>query len=101
MTAHELLISFLRASKPEACKTTEVVVVCQLILLNGSACDPKALAPLCGLTDDKAIIRTLKGLVLAQWVTRFKAPTGEIVYIVNADKLPRAEKGATHDEPTA
>ena len=102
MTTQELLVSFLKTPKPDWAKTTEVVVTCQIIILDGRPCDPKALAPLCGLTDEKAIMRAFKGLQAAQWVTKVKdAATGKTAYHVNADKLPRAEKGEPNAATTA
>ncbi len=64
----ELLKEFLQAPKPSWVIPSDVAVMAQLILLGEiKYADRQAVCARCGLSDDKALLRSLKRMEAAGW----------------------------------
>jgi hypothetical protein len=88
----ETLTEFLAAQKPEWCIALDVLLTAQLLLTDGQPYPGhKVLAARCGLSDDKAIVRSLGRLRASGWIVKIKTEKDEVEYSVQVNKLPRKE----------
>jgi hypothetical protein len=83
----EVLRDFLAADKPDWCIPTDVLVTAQLISLKGEFLSYGDMAKRCGLSDLKAVQRSLTRLVIAGWAVKNEDRS----YTAQPDKLPKGE----------
>jgi DNA-binding MarR family transcriptional regulator len=86
--ADTVLREFLSATKPDWTIPTDVLLMAQLIALVGEYPGHEAMSARCSLKDAKAVMRSLKRLEAAGWITK---TDGE--YTVQAGTLPSQGKG--------
>jgi SOS-response transcriptional repressor LexA len=88
-TTDEVLRAFLLAPKPDWTIPADVCVISQLILQDGQPVSWDELALRCGLSDAKAIVRSIQKLRPSGWIVRH--PSNPKVFIVDVEKLPQVK----------
>jgi hypothetical protein len=94
---YDTLKSFLEAEKPEWAIPADILVMAQLILIEGQEVMREDIAKRCGLKDTRRVDHAIKSLTIAGWIIKGRDKTFTVV----ADKLPKPKEIVTKKGGTA